>query len=123
MATTASMRLGFPVLLAAALSLFSSSQVDASGLEIRSVIDWTAQIGGAKVGLVEYQIDFFPGTGGDSKVVGAGMVLYFGFGEIRVPCRLAAFVVVVVGSIVGAVLLSMLPSLRRRWIMSRSLER
>ena len=123
MTKTASTRWGFPVMLAAALYLFWPSQAEASGIDIRHVIDWTAQIGGTKVGVVEYQVVFTPGTGGDSVVMGAGTVLYFGFGEIRVPCRLVAFVVVVVGSVVGAVLLSMLPSLRRRWIMSRALER
>ena len=115
MATTASMRWGFSVLLAAAMSVFWACQAEASGIFIEPVIDWTAQIGGTKVGVVEYQVIFTPGTGGDSVVMGGGTVLCFGFVEIRVPCRLALLVAAGIGSIVGAVVLSMLPSLRRRW--------
>ena len=123
MATTASKRRLFPVLLAVAMALFSTSRADALsdwGMSVQRRIDWTIQLSGAEVGIAEEQVVqwWIGGRVHGEKVQSVGTAIHFGFGTVTVPCRLVVFVTAVVGSIIGVVVLSMLPSLRQRWGMS-----
>lgn len=88
--------------------------------EIERPIDWTFVSGTERVGIAE-EIRVRIGTGSweSREVLSVGTAIHFGFGVVTVPCRLVMFVTAVVGSIIGAVVLAMLPSLRRRWAMSR----
>ena len=120
MATTASKRRLFPVLLAVAMALFSTSRADAlfmSGTSVQRRIDWTIQLSGAEVGIAEEQVVqwWIAGIGHGEKVQSVGTAIHFGFGTVTAPCRLPVFVTAVVGFIMGVVVLAMLPSLRQRW--------
>ena len=120
MATTASTRRLFPVLLTVAMALFSTSRADAlsmSGTSVQRRIDWTIQLSGAEVGIAEEQVVqwWIGGHTYGEKVQSVGTAIHFGFGVVTVPCRLPVFVTAVVGFIMGVVVLAMLPSLRQRW--------
>ena len=109
--------------LTLAFSLLSVGRAEAVifySNEIERPIDWTLMSGTVRVGIAE-EIRVTIGTGSweSREVLSVGTAIHFGFGSVTVPCRLVVFVTAVVGSIIGVVVLSMLPSLRRRWVMSR----
>ena len=112
------------MLLTLIISLLSMSRAEAIMFysdKIERPIDWTFMSGTERIGIAE-EIRVRIGTGSweEREVLSVGTAIHFGFGSVTVPCRLRMFVVAVVGSIVGAIVLSMLPSLRRRWNMSRA---
>ena len=121
------LRRAWLMLLTLVLSLLSMGRAEAMMFyfeETERPIDWTLMSGTKRVGVAE-EIRVRIGTGSweSRDVLSVGTAVHFGFGAVTVPCRLMVFVTAVVGSIIGAVVLSMLPSLRRRWGMSRVSER
>ncbi|MBC8114761.1 MAG: hypothetical protein H7062_10315 [Candidatus Saccharimonas sp.] len=88
--------------------------------EIERPIDWTLMSGTERIGIAE-EIRVRIGTGSweSREVLSVGTAIHVGFGAVTIPCRLVVFVTAVVGSVFAVVVLAMLPSLRRRWSVSR----
>ena len=126
METAVSTRRALLVLLVMTVSLFSPDRADAMYSEWREIerpIDWRLSLGQHEFGIAEeihVRKWFWSGEFEDGREVqSVGTAIHFGFGAVTVPCRLVVFVTAVVGSIVGVVVLAMLPSLRRRWVMKQ----
>ena len=105
------------------ISLLSMSRAEAIMFysdKIERPIDWTFMSGTERIGIAE-EIRVRIGTGSweEREVLSVGTAIHFGFGAVTVPCRLLVFVTGVVGAVFAVVMLAMLPSLRRRWTMSR----
>ena len=112
------------VSLSFVLPLFSPGNADAMFMqwqEIERPVDWRLSLSGREFGIAEevHVKKWFFNEYDGREVQSVGTAIHFGFGAVTVPCRLMVFVVSVAGTIIGAVVLSMLPSLRRRWGMSR----
>jgi hypothetical protein len=89
--------------------------------ETERPVDWRVGLGRHQFGIAEevrVKKWFFNEYDG-REVLSLGTAIHFGFGAVTVPCRLPVFATTSVGVIVGAIVLAMLPSLRRRWVMSR----
>ncbi len=117
------LRRAWLMLLTLVFSLLSIARAEAIMFysdKIERPIDWTFMSGTERVGIAE-EVRVRIGTGSweERHVLSVGTAIHFGFGAVTVPCRLPVFVTAVVGFIIGVVVLSMLPSLRRRWGMSR----
>jgi hypothetical protein len=130
METAALTRRALVVLLAVGASLFSFGRADAMyswDLVVERPVDWTLSFGDREFGVAEEVVvkHWFstksPHQG--REVQSVSTAIHFGFGSVSVPCRFMVFVVCAVTLVIGAVALSMLPSLRRRWGMSRVSER
>ncbi len=111
------------MLLTLVFSLLSMSRAEAIMFysnKIERPIDWTFLSGTERVGIAE-EVKVRIGTGSweSREVLSVGTAIHFGFGAVTVPCRLPVFVTAVIGFIIGAAVLAMLPSLRRRWSVSR----
>ena len=117
------LRRAWLLLLTLVFSLLSMSRAEAImfySVKIERPIDWTFMSGANRVGIAE-EIRVRIGTGSweEREVLSVGTAIHFGFGAVTVPCRLPVFVTGVVGAVFAVVMLAMLPSLRRRWTMSR----
>ena len=124
METAVSTRRALLVLLVMTVSLFSPDRADAMYSEWREIerpIDWRLSLGQHEFGIAEeiHVRKWFFNEYDGREVQSVGTAIHFGFGAVTVPCRLVVFVTAVVGSIVGVVVLAMLPSLRRRWVMKQ----
>ncbi len=125
MRTVATIRRMLFVSMAMAVSLFSPGRADAMYSEWREIerpVDWRVSLGQREFGIAEevhVKKSFFSEMDEVREVLSVGTAIHFGFGAVTVPCRLAMFVTAVVGSVFAVVVLAMLPSLRRRWSMSR----
>ena len=121
------LRRAWLMLLTLVFSLLSMGRAEAIVFfseEISRPIDWTLMSGTVQVGIAEeVRVRIGSGSWESREVLSVGTVIHFGFGAVTVPCWLVVFVTAVVCSIIGAVVLSMLPSRRRRWGMSGVSER
>ena len=89
--------------------------------ETERPVDWRVGLGGREFGIAEevhVKKSFFNRFDG-REVLSSGTAIHFGFGVVTVPCRLMVFVTAVVGILIGVIVLAMLPSLRRRGVVSR----
>ena len=121
--TVATIRRMLFVLLALALPLFSPGRANALYMEWREIerpVDWRVSVGQHSVGIAEevHVRKWFLNEHDGREIQSVGTAIHYGFGTFTVPCRLVVFVTAVVGSIFAVVVLSMLPSLRRRWAMN-----
>lgn len=119
------LRRAWLMLLTLVFSLLSVGRAEAViffSNEIERPIDWTLMAGSQRVGIAE-EIRVRIGTGSweERHVLSVGTAIHFGFGAVTVPCRLPVFVTGVAGAVFAVFMLAMLPSLRRRWSMSRGL--
>ena len=117
------LRRAWLMLLTLVFSLLSMARAEAIMFysdEIERPIDWTLMSGTVRVGIAEeVRVRIGSGSWESHEVLSVGTAIHFGLGVVTVPCRLPVFVTAVVGFIIGVVVLTVLPSLRRRWAMSR----
>ena len=124
METAVLTRRALVVLLVMTVSLFSPGRADALSMQwnvIERPVDWRLSLSGRDFGIAEevHVKKWLLNRHDGREVQSVGTAIHFGFGAVTVPCRLVEFVTAVVGSIIGVVVLAMLPSQRRRWGMSR----
>ena len=112
------------LLLVMTVSLFSPGRADALSMQwnvIERPVDWRLSLSGRDFGIAEevHVKKWFLNRHDGREVQSVGTAIHFGFGAVTVPCRLVVFVTATVGFVIGVVVLAMLPSLRRRWVMKQ----
>ena len=107
------------------VGVFMVRQADAMMIyyqQIERPIDWTFMSGVQRIGIAEeIHVKIGSGSWESRDVLSVGTAVHFGFGAVTIPCRLVVFMSAFVGSIIGMIALTMLPSLRRRWELGREL--
>ena len=124
METAVLTRRALVVLLVMTVSLFSPGRADALSMQwnvIERPVDWRLSLSGRDFGIAEevHVKKWLLNRHDGREVQSVGTAIHFGFGAVTVPCRFVEFVTAVVGSIIGVVVLAMLPGLRRRWVTNQ----
>ena len=126
---TQSPRLGrvWLVLLAPAFCLLPAQRAEALIFideRIERPIDLTVAVGSARFGIAEeHKVRICSGSWESREVLSVGTAIHFGDRSVTVPTRLSVLIVVSVGLFLGAMILTSLSRLARRWKIKHLLEK